>query len=105
MATAPSIGHPDHDACGTGFIIKLGDAATHEVLERALVALRRLSHRGGVDADASSGDGAGVLTAIPQKLVALAAHELRISLPAIFGLGMLFIEPDEELRVQAEFKK
>jgi glutamate synthase domain-containing protein 2/glutamate synthase domain-containing protein 1/glutamate synthase domain-containing protein 3 len=105
MAFTSSTGHPDHDACGTGFVIKLGDGPTHEVLEYALTALQRLSHRGGVDADACSGDGAGLLTAVPQRLVALAARQLRIPLPAIFGLGMLFIERDQEARVQAEFKK
>ena len=29
-------GHPDHDACGTGFIVQLGSPASHEVVERAL---------------------------------------------------------------------
>jgi glutamate synthase (ferredoxin) len=99
-----SHGHPDHDACGTGFIVKLGGAAAHEVVDSALVALQRLSHRGGVDADASSGDGAGLLTAIPQRMVARATRELGISLPGTLGLGMLFIQRDEEARVHAELK-
>ncbi len=94
-------GHPDHDACGTGFIVKLGSGATHDVVERAVVALQRLSHRGGVDADASSGDGAGLLTAIPQRMLARVASQLRAPLPGIFGLGMLFIQRDEESRVHS----
>jgi glutamate synthase (ferredoxin) len=97
-------GHPDHDACGTGFIVKFGGGATHEVVDRALLALQRLSHRGGIDADASSGDGAGLLTAIPQRMLARAACDLGISLPRVYGLGMLFIRPDEEVRVQTELK-
>src|SRR5215831_7157 len=99
-----SPGHPDHDACGTGFIVKLGGGATHEVVERALVALQRLSHRGGVDADGLTNDGAGLLTAIPRKMVALAALDHGVVLPEKFGLGMLFIQPGEELRVQTEIK-
>ena len=55
----------DHDACGVGFIAQLGSDARHEVVGRALTALSRLAHRGGVDADGRSGDGAGILTAIP----------------------------------------
>src|SRR2546426_830373 len=38
----------DHDACGVGFIARLGSTASREVVERALEALLRLSHRGGV---------------------------------------------------------
>ncbi|MGZ4888825.1 MAG: glutamate synthase large subunit [Candidatus Angelobacter sp.] len=104
MDTAFSDGHPDHDACGTGFVVRPGGCATHEVVDRALVALQRLSHRGGIDADASSGDGAGLLTAIPQRMFARAARDLRISLPRVFGLGMLFIRGGEEGRVQAELQ-
>ncbi|HSK46293.1 MAG TPA: glutamate synthase large subunit [Candidatus Binatia bacterium] len=104
MHTTFSRGHPDHDACGTGFVVRPGGGATHEVVDRALVALQRLSHRGGIDADASSGDGAGLLTAIPQRMLARAARDLRISLPRVYGLGMLFIRGGEESRVQAELK-
>jgi glutamate synthase (ferredoxin) len=99
-----SLGHPDHDACGTGFVVQLSGAASHEVVDRALVALQRLSHRGGVDADGSSGDGAGLLTALPQKFLRRQAAALNIDLPARFGLGMLFITPGEEARVQRELK-
>ena len=57
MAWDSCLGHPDHDACGTGFVVQLGQAASHEVVQRALLALQRLSHRGGTDADGASGDG------------------------------------------------
>jgi glutamate synthase (ferredoxin) len=100
---APShsaLGHPDHDACGTGFIVRLGHSASHEVVERALAALKKLTHRGGVDADGSSGDGAGLLTAIPEKFIRSCACSLGISLPPSFGLGMLFIRPDEVIGVR-----
>jgi glutamate synthase (ferredoxin) len=103
MDTTFSHGHSDHDACGTGFVVRPGGSATHEVVDRALIALQRLSHRGGVDADASSGDGAGLLTALPQRMLAREARDLRISLPRAHGLGMLFIHGEnEEARVHAE---
>lgn len=103
MDTTFSHGHSDHDACGTGFVVRPGGSATHEVVDRALIALQRLSHRGGIDADASSGDGAGLLTALPQRMLARAARDLRIPLPRAHGLGMLFIHgEDEEARVHAE---
>jgi glutamate synthase domain-containing protein 2/glutamate synthase domain-containing protein 1/glutamate synthase domain-containing protein 3 len=82
----------DHDACGVGFIAQLGTpAGSREVVERALEALRRLSHRGGVDADGSSGDGAGLLTPIPDKFFRARAGEAGIELPERYGLGVVFL--------------
>ena len=65
-------------------------------MDRALEALIRLAHRGGMDADGRSGDGAGLLTRIPDRLIRLQARKLGIELPASFGLGMLFLPPGEE---------
>jgi glutamate synthase (ferredoxin) len=93
-------GHPDHDACGTGFLARLGERGSHEVVERALAALQKLTHRGGVDADGASGDGAGLLTAIPQRFIRRTAESLGIVLPGPFGLGMLFLPPQDETRVR-----
>jgi len=100
MRSYSAQGHPDHDACGTGFIVRLDGRGSHEAVERALSALKKLTHRGGVDADGSSGDGAGLLTAIPRKFIRSAAGELGVALPEHFGLGMLFIRPGEESRVR-----
>ncbi|MFZ0737255.1 MAG: hypothetical protein WAM96_09205, partial [Candidatus Acidiferrales bacterium] len=85
----------DHDACGVGFIAQLGSAvASREVIDRALTALLRLSHRGGVDADGSSGDGAGLLIPIPREFFRARARESGIDLPDEFGLGMVFLPRD-----------
>ena len=84
-------GHPDHDACGTGFIVQLGKSASREVVDRALEALRRLTHRGGADADGCSGDGVGLLTELPQEFLRQQAQDLGIKLPTSFALGMLFL--------------
>ena len=56
----------------------------------------RLEHRGGMDADGRSGDGAGLLTRIPDKLIRKQARKLGIKLPAVFGLGMVFLPRGEE---------
>src|SRR5215471_4910433 len=85
----------DHDACGVGFLAQLGGPGSHELVERALEALARLAHRGGVDADGRSGDGAGLLTAIPQDFIRQCAREEGIHLPKWFGLGMAFITSDQ----------
>ncbi|HLZ91592.1 MAG TPA: glutamate synthase large subunit [Candidatus Acidoferrum sp.] len=90
MCPHPNWGHPDHDACGTGFIARLGGAPHHDIIEHALTALERLTHRGGVDADGASGDGAGLLTSIPQSFFRTRAEELGIALSEAFGLGFAF---------------
>ncbi len=86
-------------------MVRLGERGSHEVVERALSALQKLAHRGGVDADGSSGDGAGLLTAIPQGFIRRATEELGLALPAAFGLGMLFLPAQEESRVQRAIEK
>jgi glutamate synthase (ferredoxin) len=86
----PNWGHPDHDACGTGFIAQLNGPATYQILDLSLQALERLSHRGGVDADGSSGDGAGLLTSLPTGFFRARAAEDKILLDEYFGVGMLF---------------
>src|ERR1700751_5928419 len=90
----PNWGHPDHDACGTGFIARLGGAPNHDIIEHALTALERLTHRGGVDADGASGDGAGLLTSIPDAFFRARAQEQGIALPEVFGLGFAFSPSD-----------
>jgi glutamate synthase domain-containing protein 2/glutamate synthase domain-containing protein 1/glutamate synthase domain-containing protein 3 len=91
----------DHDACGVGFIAQLGSSGSRDVVERALTALERLCHRGGVDADGLSGDGAGILTPIPKEFIRKRARDAKIELPESFGLGMAFIPPGHETEARA----
>src|SRR5271163_5288246 len=87
----PNWGHPDHDACGTGFVARLGGPPSHDIVQFALTALERLNHRGGMDADGASGDGAGLLLSLPYSFFRLQADELGIDLPEIFGVGQAFL--------------
>src|SRR6202158_1746860 len=87
----PNWGHPDHDACGTGFVARLGAAPAHDVVEFALTALERLTHRGGVDADGASGDGAGLLTSLPKAFFRARAKEQGTDLPEMFAVGFAFL--------------
>jgi glutamate synthase (ferredoxin) len=95
MMSASSI-FSEHDACGVGLVAQIGGGASREIVERALEALIRLAHRGGVDADGRSGDGAGLLTRIPETFIRKNAREAGIDLPAAFGLGMVFLPPGNE---------
>ena len=83
----------DHDACGVGFIAQVGQTGTRDVVERALTALARLNHRGGVDSDGSSGDGAGLLTPIPKDFIRKSMRASGMEMPEEFGMGMAFLPP------------
>src|SRR5215831_4301964 len=55
-------------ACGMGFVATPREMPSHRVIELGVTALARLSHRGGLDADGKSGDGAGLMIQIPRLL-------------------------------------
>ena len=97
----PNWGHPDHDACGTGFIARLGAAPSYDIVQFALTALERLTHRGGVDADGASGDGAGLLTSLPKPFFRARAAEQGIELPENFGVGFAFLPASEAKTAQS----
>ncbi|MEK9930190.1 MAG: glutamate synthase large subunit [Rhodospirillaceae bacterium] len=56
----------EHDACGVGMVVSVDGKPRREVVEAGVEALRALWHRGAVDADGKTGDGAGILVEIPQ---------------------------------------
>ncbi len=89
----------ERDACGVGFIASVAGTATHKLMEQALSALGCLEHRGGCSADQDSGDGAGLMTAIPWKLIEAWCTEMKISMPPTeqLGVGMVFLPQDEAL--------
>src|SRR5260370_7456634 len=100
----PNWGHPDHDACGTGFIDRLAGAPSYALIQYALTALERLTHRGGVDADGASGDGAGLLTSLPQTFFRARAREQGIDLPEVFGVGFAFLPSSQVEEARAAFE-
>src|SRR5258707_34520 len=81
------------DACGVVLLADLRGESRLDILPAALAALRRLAHRGAVDADARTGDGAGVLTSIPFSLFApeIEAFGLVRPGPRAIAVGMLFL--------------
>jgi len=56
----------EHDACGVGFVAHIQGHASHRIVEHAIEALNALAHRGALDADAKTGDGAGILVQLPR---------------------------------------
>ncbi|CAA9586105.1 Ferredoxin-dependent glutamate synthase [uncultured Synechococcales cyanobacterium] len=86
----------ERDACGVGFIAKQHGDASHDVVTKALSALSCLEHRGACSADQDSGDGAGLMTAIPWELFNQWFAEKAIPVPdtAKTGVGMVFLPID-----------
>ena len=56
----------EHDACGVGLVAAIDGVARREVVEAGIAALKAVWHRGAVDADGKTGDGAGIHVEIPQ---------------------------------------
>ncbi|MFN5856493.1 MAG: glutamate synthase-related protein [Pseudanabaenaceae cyanobacterium] len=81
----------ERDACGVGFIADQAGRASHEILKNALTALTCVEHRGGCSADQDSGDGAGVMTAIPWALLQAETPDLD---PTHSAVGMFFLPQD-----------
>ena len=56
----------EHDACGVGLIASTEGQKSREVVEYGIEALKAVWHRGAVDADGKTGDGAGIHVEIPK---------------------------------------
>ncbi len=95
----------EHDSCGVGFIAHIRGEQTHTIIEKALEILENLEHRGAEGSDPNTGDGAGVLVQIPHELFVEEAHRLGFALPrqpGVYGVGMIFLPTDPELREACE---
>jgi glutamate synthase (ferredoxin) len=92
----------EHDACGIGFVARIDGRPEHDILTMALAALGNQRHRGAVASDAKTGDGSGVLTQLPRRLLLrdLAAQGVEASADDL-ALGMLFLPTDPEAAAAA----
>ncbi|MDR0409362.1 MAG: glutamate synthase subunit alpha, partial [Spirochaetaceae bacterium] len=83
----------EHDSCGIGFVADIKGRASHDILERALEVLERMTHRGAESADDKTGDGAGVMMQIPRGFYKKTVPELKDG-PEDYGTGLLFMPKD-----------
>ena len=83
----------EHDACGVGFVANIHGQRSHEILKIAINSICNLTHRGALDADAKTGDGAGVLTQIPHKYFRRIVEKLghKLYQDSDLGVGMMFL--------------
>ncbi|TWH99730.1 glutamate synthase (NADPH/NADH) large chain [Luteimonas cucumeris] len=91
----------ERDSCGFGLIAQLDDRPSRELVDRALEALGRMTHRGGVAADGLSGDGCGLLIKQPDAFLRTLAREAGIALGAQFAAGLVFLPHDDAAAARA----
>ena len=88
----------EHDACGVGFVADLTGERRHDTVASALTVLRNLDHRGAKGADPDSGDGAGILTQMPDELLR-SRCEFDLPPAGSYAAGLAFLPsgPDRAL--------
>jgi len=82
----------ERDACGVGFVAAIDGTPRREVVQAAIDALKAVWHRGAVDADGKTGDGAGIHIQIPQEF--FKSHVRRSGHApdaGTLGVGMVFM--------------
>ncbi len=82
----------EHSSCGVGLIASLDGSHKREIVEMGVQALKVLYHRGAVDADGKTGDGAGIQLSIPQEFFKEKIQRTgnkNNNLP--FAVGMIFL--------------
>ncbi|MEU6441030.1 glutamate synthase large subunit [Streptomyces sp. NPDC047046] len=87
----------EHDACGVGFVATLTGEASHTLVEQGLTVLKNLEHRGATGSEPDSGDGAGLLSQIPDAFLREVAG-FELPAPGAYAVGIAFLpdnEPDE----------
>ncbi len=79
----------EHDACGVGLVVQMDGKPTREIVQMGIKALKNVWHRGAVDADGKTGDGAGIRLDVPQDFfhaqIIHTGHDPKDELPICVG--------------------
>ncbi len=94
----------EKENCGIGFVAHLKGKRSNEIIVDAEEILVNMTHRGAVGSEKNSGDGAGILTAMPWELLEKAARETGFGLPerGKYAAGLVFLPQDTEQRRQCK---
>ena len=100
IPAAQGLYHPgnEKDACGVAFVAQMSGAVSHDIVALGITALENLEHRGASGAEPDSGDGAGILTQIPDRFLRSVLAEAGVSLPAAgaYATGIAFLPADHD---------
>ena len=95
----------EKDSCGVGFIAHIKGQRSHKIVHEAGIALEAMTHRGACGCEANTGDGAGIMTALPLGFLnRVAKSELGVELPESgkFAAGLIFLPQNEQQRNQCK---
>jgi glutamate synthase (NADPH/NADH) large chain len=94
----------EHDSCGVGFVVHMKGKQSHDIIEKALLALNNLEHRGACGCEVNTGDGAGILIQIPHEFLAKEFEKSGTTLPKAgeYGVGTVFLSQDPKQREKGE---
>ncbi|HET8779353.1 MAG TPA: glutamate synthase subunit alpha, partial [Agromyces sp.] len=87
----------EKDACGLAMVATLRGTAGHDIITAALDALRHLEHRGAVGSDAGTGDGAGIITQVPDEFLR-AVVPFALPEAGSYAVGNAFLPVDPTVR-------
>ena len=91
----------ERDNCGFGLIAHMDGKPSHRLINNAINALARLTHRGAVAADGKTGDGCGILMAMPDSFMRGIASESNIKLSKHFATGLVFLSKNKDKKQNA----
>ncbi|TFD38800.1 glutamate synthase large subunit [Cryobacterium sp. TMT1-19] len=87
----------ERDACGLAMVATLRGTAGHDIITLALDALRNLEHRGAVGSDAGTGDGAGIITQVPDEFLR-SVTDFALPTAGCYAVGNVFLPIDPTKR-------
>jgi glutamate synthase (NADPH/NADH) large chain len=91
----------ERDSCGFGLIANLDDQPSHWIVDTAIQALTRLTHRGAIAADGKTGDGCGLLLKKPEPFLRALAREAGLEVEERFTAGNIFLSQDDNAAARA----
>ncbi|MBA0718894.1 hypothetical protein Golax_006613 [Gossypium laxum] len=94
----------DKDSCGVGFVAELSGDSSRKTVTDALEMLIRMSHRGACGCETNTGDGAGILVALPHGFYKEVAKDVGFELPppGEYAVGMFFLPTSESRREESK---
>ncbi|MFN5948908.1 MAG: glutamate synthase subunit alpha, partial [Pirellulaceae bacterium] len=93
----------EKDSCGVGFVANVKGIPSHQIVLDADHILRSMNHRGACGCEANTGDGAGILTALPDKFLRKTAkRSFGVELPksGLYAVGNVFLPQDVHERAK-----
>jgi glutamate synthase domain-containing protein 2/glutamate synthase domain-containing protein 1/glutamate synthase domain-containing protein 3 len=94
----------ERDSCGVGFVAQVDGKRSRKILDYAIGGCCNVIHRGAMEMDMKTGDGAGILTQIPHKLFLPEVQKLGglLEHPLDLAVGVFFLPQDETARLRIQ---